>query len=200
MKRCSKCKIFKPLDEFYNRKASKDGKAYWCKKCEKQYNEENKERAKQYYIDNKEEVIKRNKKWKENNKEKVEIYMKEYYLKYYLDNEEYFIEYQKQYLQTPQGKLTRKNSNHKRRLAKLGTDTKNKITMEQWDDILLLQNNKCIICNREFTEDFKPTMDHIIPLSKHKEFPDVDINSKDNIQALCRSCNSRKYTKLMSEL
>lgn len=31
MKMCSKCKSLKPLEEFYNYKASKDGKMYRCK-------------------------------------------------------------------------------------------------------------------------------------------------------------------------
>ena len=33
MKRCSKCGIEKNLDEFYNRKSSKDGKQPYCKIC-----------------------------------------------------------------------------------------------------------------------------------------------------------------------
>jgi hypothetical protein len=32
-KRCSKCKQVKPLDDFGNDKATKDGKARYCKKC-----------------------------------------------------------------------------------------------------------------------------------------------------------------------
>jgi hypothetical protein len=32
-KTCSKCKETKPHKEFYNSKASKDGKTYWCRKC-----------------------------------------------------------------------------------------------------------------------------------------------------------------------
>lgn len=33
MKHCPKCKTDKPLDEFHNKTASKDGKASWCKPC-----------------------------------------------------------------------------------------------------------------------------------------------------------------------
>ena len=33
MKRCSSCKVEKPLDAFHKRKASRDGLAYRCKQC-----------------------------------------------------------------------------------------------------------------------------------------------------------------------
>lgn len=33
MKRCSKCKIEKPLSEFYKKRQSKNGHDYWCKAC-----------------------------------------------------------------------------------------------------------------------------------------------------------------------
>ena len=36
MKRCPVCKTWKPLDEFFNLKKSKDGKGYRCKKCDKE--------------------------------------------------------------------------------------------------------------------------------------------------------------------
>ena len=32
-KRCSKCKTFKPLSEFYTDRHHKDGKTWWCKVC-----------------------------------------------------------------------------------------------------------------------------------------------------------------------
>lgn len=33
MKRCPKCAIAKPVEEFYDRKSSPSGKASWCKAC-----------------------------------------------------------------------------------------------------------------------------------------------------------------------
>lgn len=32
-KRCSKCKVEKPLDSFGNKKSTKDGKQFYCKVC-----------------------------------------------------------------------------------------------------------------------------------------------------------------------
>mgnify|MGYP005989635361 FL=1 len=37
MKTCSKCGAEKPLNEFYKKKASKDGRQLWCKECAKDY-------------------------------------------------------------------------------------------------------------------------------------------------------------------
>ncbi len=33
LKKCSKCKVPKPLDEFHKRKTSKDGHDHYCKEC-----------------------------------------------------------------------------------------------------------------------------------------------------------------------
>jgi hypothetical protein len=52
----------------------------------------------------------------------------------------------------------------------------------EWQDILRAHNYSCAICGS--TEDI--SIDHIIPLSKG------GTNTADNIQPLCRSCNSRK--------
>jgi len=36
-KQCGKCKQFKPHNEFYKNKSTKDGLARWCKQCKKEY-------------------------------------------------------------------------------------------------------------------------------------------------------------------
>ena len=47
--------------------------------------------------------------------------------------------------------------------------------------------NKCNLCNKKT----KLTLDHIIPLSLG------GIHAKENIQILCKSCNSKKHNKLI---
>ena len=74
MKLCKRYNIEKPIECFCKQTKSKDGYHSWCKECNKQYKKENKEaiiqykilnnqkilnKAKQYYIDNKEIHIKR---------------------------------------------------------------------------------------------------------------------------------------------
>ena len=58
MKTCSKCKEYKPLDQFSAHNKKKDGKQANCKECVKEYRVANidkiKEQAKEYYKANKE--------------------------------------------------------------------------------------------------------------------------------------------------
>ena len=74
-KQCSKCKEVKPVTEFTKDKNRKDGLFPWCKSCQKQQYEANKEkileRRKQHYEANKEEILERKKQHYEANKEKI---------------------------------------------------------------------------------------------------------------------------------
>lgn len=54
MKKCCFCNLIKPLDEFYNNKNIKSGKASFCKQC-------GKEKRDKYYNENRSKVIERQK-------------------------------------------------------------------------------------------------------------------------------------------
>jgi len=56
-------------------------------------------------------------------------------------------------------------------------------TLEEWKELKEKFNNKCAKCK----EEKLLTKDHIIPLSKK------GTDYIDNIQPLCRNCNSRKW-------
>ncbi len=79
---CTKCNLEKPLDEFNNRKNTKDGKRSDCKKCFAA--------TCLLWKNNNLEIVKENKnKWATNNKERVKINQRKWYDKN--------LEYKKQY-------------------------------------------------------------------------------------------------------
>jgi 5-methylcytosine-specific restriction endonuclease McrA len=56
-------------------------------------------------------------------------------------------------------------------------------TLQEWEDLKIEFNNRCAFCRGKK----KLTKDHIIPLSEG------GTDYIDNIQPLCRNCNSRKW-------
>lgn len=75
---CTKCKIKKSLNDFYNDNASKNKKHSNCKVCDLQA-------SKQWKLNNANQVIAYRKQWSENNKEHIKQYGKQWYAK----NKEY---------------------------------------------------------------------------------------------------------------
>ena len=78
MKRCSRCELFKPLEEFCtskNRKATADGYSQWCRQCMKEYHAI-------WYQKNKVRVDKSNKLWRKLNPEKALVIERRYAKKY----------------------------------------------------------------------------------------------------------------------
>ena len=76
---------------------------------------------------------------------------------------------------------------YKERKAKI-KENEGTITFKEWDDLKNKYNHSCLRCGRK-KPDIKLTMDHIIPVSLGGR------NSIDNIQPLCKSCNSYKHIK-----
>lgn len=87
LKRCACCDEDKPISMFANKKAAKDGKSSYCKKCmvikATEYNECNKEKIKvhqkKFYLTNKEKIKECHKKYYQKNKEKIIQHQIEYY-------------------------------------------------------------------------------------------------------------------------
>ena len=72
---------------------------------------------------------------------------------------------------------------HKRR--SIITSNGGSFTLQQWEEIKDKYHRCCAICKRHESER-KLTMDHILAISVGGS------NSIDNIQPLCKSCNSSK--------
>lgn len=106
-------------------------------------------------------------------------------------NKERILKMNQTYRRTPKGKLSGKNCSHRRR-ALIGDSPS--ITEKQWNKILMSQDVRCNSCKRKFGLNLQPTMDHIIPLSKG------GLHVFENIQALCKGCNSTKSAKMDKSL
>lgn len=58
----------------------------------------------------------------------------------------------------------------------------------EWEEIKALYGNRCLCCLRG---DVQLCADHVVPIALGGS------NTIDNIQPLCRSCNSRKHAKII---
>ncbi len=84
----------------------------------------------------------------------------------------------------------RQRFNRDKRVEKVVND----LTADQWVSILEAQNYKCKCCGLSFDGSNITTRaerDHIIPVMKGGRL------TMDNVQALCRSCNASKGTKIL---
>lgn len=85
-----------------------------------------------------------------------------------------------------------------RKLSAIRKNIKGDFSKEQWNNIIKRQKNKCIKCRKPMS---KPTIDHVIPISKWEVWTKTnhvsyECNDIENVQAMCSPCNSSKSNKL----
>ena len=176
--------------------------------------EEIKEYNRQYYTEHSEEIKERNAQWRANNPEyyiehREEILERQH--QYYAKNREKINERCRQYRKEhpreyneedrkrgAQWRANNPNYHHQYRIDnadKYRAHTANRharsmaaegtFTDEQFTELCKQYDNRCLRCR----EVKKLAADHIVPLSKGGS------NYIDNIQPLCKSCNSKKGTR-----
>ncbi len=174
MKICSKCGINKALEEYYKDALKEDGRRSECKSCYNKYQKSDKGKAAhaKYKKSDKGKSIqaKKDAKYQKSDKGKAT---------------------QAKYYKTDKGKAAIARGHHKSSYWK--SKTLNTLDEKEFDYIIFLQNNKCACCRRTFTDELKPTRDHIYPVSKGGNF------TKETVQALCQSCNSTKGIKYIDK-
>ncbi len=157
------------------------------KESRKQYYLDNKDRFRQFILDNRELVAERRRKTRLRNIDYIKKWSKEYNNR----NKEHIKIRDKKRNQTPEGKIKRRVYNNKRRAMKLELDdgTINDISLNK---LKIKQNNKCYHCGCElkFDENRQVHLDHFIPLSKG------GLHSINNVVWSCQTCNAVKGARL----
>jgi hypothetical protein len=111
-KECTRCKEVKSMEEFHSKKGKSDGKNSCCKKCAAEKQRESsryKEYQKRYREENKERLSQQHKEYAKKNNEKIKEYRKEYRIK----NRERLLEKEKLYRETHPNYMKEWHKNHK---------------------------------------------------------------------------------------
>ena len=90
------------------------------------------------------------------------------------------------YLSKAENRAKHRIACSRRKLREAGTEGSH--TAEQMLNKLNVQCGECLYCRKDITGSY--TVDHIIPISKG------GTDWIENIQLLCKSCNSRKHNKM----
>ncbi len=185
MKKCTKCKIEKPLTEFYKDKNSKDGYGFYCKSCKNEwYNEwykSNKESRAEYYQLNKEYLTRGHQKYRSSKKE----YYKEYNKNYFQSNKEIIYKRRKEY---------RNNHPHIHRWRMLLWNTLNSPKQDSTQKLLGYSATQLKEHLDKHGMDWgNHHIDHKIPLSWFKKDTPIHIvNDLRNLQPLPAKENLKK--------
>lgn len=185
-KRCRKCGEWKPIAEFGKSKEGRRGLRAQCKQCRRnQYNQwrhEYPERAntaaKKYRAENKTKIRDAFHAWYKDNKEQVNERNRKWYAENFSQaqkrSKKWFAEHSvKAVLYTENRRALKKHNG-------------GEVTDDEWKAILDKYGHRCLCCGRT---DLKLTMDHVVPLNLG------GLHAKENIQPLCKSCNSKKRMK-----
>lgn len=185
---CTKCKQWYPIEDFRPRKQSRDGYNSLCKHCLNEncraWRAKNKERVaelnRMFYQENRQKRLEYHRSYRQKNKD----YFKEAMKKFKRDNPSYHREQNRRWARAHPEKIRLRTLARKARHRGNGGT----FTTHEWEFLKRHYNFTCLRCGLQEPE-IKLTVDHIVPLSKGGR------HSVENIQPLCRSCNSIKQAQ-----
>lgn len=217
-KTCTKCHVWKLLREFHKNQGGIHDRASQCKACKAEYDhcyrraypDKVSAASQRWRKKNRRADMARQRRWRKKHPEKTTEYKRRYREKhrdkvqargrqYRQEHHNELLAYQRKYRQEHSGKhleqvLQWQRDNpekvaarqRRRRARKLGAE--GSFTTEEWHELCDSFDWRCAACG--VPHEIAPlTMDHIVPLSRD------GTDWIENIQPLCRSCNSRKGTK-----
>jgi len=195
MQTCRKCSAIKSLDNFPVNKMAASGYHSWCKACMSEYNKE-------HYTAHKEERLKQtdayrrahlemsracSKKWKETHPVQYMVGIaksrqtkREYTKKWIANNRERYLRKFREWRHKNREKVIA--TAHRRRAKVLSLP--GKFTGQEWKALKEKYGHRCLRCGKQ---GIQLTADHVIPVTKG------GTNFIDNIQPLCKPCNSGKH-------
>jgi Uri superfamily endonuclease len=191
-KKCYKCKKTRLIKFFGKNKNSKDGFYTYCKQCKKEddkkYSENNKEKIlkqhKEYYLQNKNKISKQKQEYQERTKDKRRIYKREY-----------------ERNRKANDPIYRLIQNYKNRIAKaikgIGKKSQNTTTLlgcsiEKFAEYIEAK----FTTGMNWDNQGKWHIDHIIPISSSKKLEDIEkLFHYTNCQPLWAKDNLSKSNK-----
>jgi len=197
---CTKCGKWKPFEEFHKHPEGLYGRNSKCKSCiiayVKEYHKEHRDARRAYsrewYKKNREKV----RAYRIENREKIAEYMKTYKIqyrakhlekrraysrRYYAEHREERLAYYREWAAENRDVANAAKINYRTRKV----NSEGSFTAQEWQQLCEKYDNKCLCCS----SDGPLEADHVVPLSKGGS------SYIDNIQPLCRLCNSRKRDK-----
>ena len=181
---CGTCGKVKPISEFPPRKAGRGeslGVDSRCRSCHR-------ERTAAFRLEQPEKYRATKKRFRKAHGKAIALQWKNYYKTHKAEIRRRCAEYYR----TEEGKAVKRRIRQRRRAAKLGglaVPADRILTVAQWEDILKIQRGRCHWCRQKMK---KPTLDHVIPLTKR------GLHVAENIVAACGPCNSRKRDKIVT--
>jgi 5-methylcytosine-specific restriction endonuclease McrA len=187
---CTKCREWRPLTRYLKRLLSRDGYDSICNECRnstsRAWRAKNKVRVqelnREFYEANRQERLEYHRQYRQANQGRIKQLMD----KFRREKPDYHRNYMRQWARSHSDKIQAKD--HARRAFKIGKPSS--FTAAEWKSLKERYNYTCLRCGRR-EPAIKLTADHVVPISKG------GAGTIDNIQPLCKPCNSAKHDDII---